>query len=230
MADDEGGQEITVGRIRRRPAGEYESVEVETDRGPVRMRYYPAPGAARAVVFIGGVGGDWDSPGRDELYPRLCRELQEEGLAALRVHYRQPTDLEESVLDVLTSLHFLGQEGVRRFGIVGHSFGGAVAAQAAANHPGARALVTLATQAQGLEAVTSLPPGCASLFVHGTGDSVLPPTCSQYGYRNAREPRFLRIFEGANHCLDEVADELRPELFTWLRNELGGAGVQPTAR
>ena len=213
--------EITLGEIRRGdPVQGYEPVVVASSRGEMHFRYYPVAGAGRAAVFVGGTGGGWDSPGRGELYPRLCSELNEAGIAALRVCYRRPGELEESVLDVMAGLHFLGMQGVTRHAVVGHSFGGAVAAQAAANTDDVRALVTIATQSQALDAVRALPEDCASLFIHGADDPILPPSCSKYGYNLAREPRYLRIFGGAGHCLDEVADDLRQELREWLLGEL----------
>lgn len=229
MSPADDGLDISLREIRR---GEhetnYELVRACTNRGEVQMRYYPVEGATRGCVFVGGIGGGWDSPGRGELYPRLCEELSRRGIAALRVRFRFPTRLEESVLDVLVGLHFLGQQGVERFGLVGHSFGGAVVAQAAANTDGARAVVTLATQSYGADAVASLPRDCAVLCIHGTDDEVLPPECSQQVYQLAREPKYLRVLSGARHNLDEVADDLRRELGDWLELELTEA--DPRAR
>lgn len=225
MTDVSGDSlEIAVRAIHAEPgAGAYQAIRVETDRGDIALRYRPARDAGTAVICLGGAAGGWDSPGAGKLYPQLCQELPERGVGVLRVRYRQPASLEESVLDVLAGAHFLATRGVERLALVGHALGGAVAAQAAANLENVRALVTLATQAQGLEALASVPEECACLFIHGEDDAVLPPSCSRYGYDLAPEPRYLRIFGGAGHDLDEVAESLRRELREWLLAELAEA-------
>lgn len=218
--------DIDIHDIRIHPVeDEYVPVTIVTDRGEVQVRYYPVPRAEQAVVCV---GGDWDSPGAGQLYPRLCRDMQAAGIAALRVCCRrpafQPTFLpafqEDAVLDVLAGLHILAGEGMRRFAIVGHSHIAPVAALAATRAPGARGLVTIGSQAHGLEAVGNLPAGCASLFIHGAADGVLPPSCSRYGYDLAPAPRLLRLFEDAGHDLDEVADALHLEVRRWLLTTL----------
>jgi len=89
----------------------YREVTLSTTRGDVECRYYPAGDAQKAVVFVGGIGGDFDTPARG-LYPLLCGELAREGIAALRVRFRHPTVLEEATLDVLAGLTFLDGEGI----------------------------------------------------------------------------------------------------------------------
>lgn len=114
-------------------------------RGVVEYRSYPVPGAASAVVWIGGVGGDLDTPARG-FYPKLCGELRADEIASLRVQFRHPTGLDESTHDTLAGIGYLVHEGFLAFGIVGHSFGGAVAIQAAALFEAVRTVVTLATR------------------------------------------------------------------------------------
>ena len=204
---------------------EYVPVTIVTDRGEIQVRYYPVPRATEAVVCL---CGEWDSPGAGQLYPRLCRDMQAAGMAAMRVSCGRsaflpnflPAFQEEAVLDVLASLHILAGEGMRRFAILGHSHLAPVAALAAGRAPGARALVAIGSQAHGLEAVSALPAGCASMFIHGADDDVLLPSCSRYGYDLAHAPRILRLFEGAGHDLDEVADALHLEVRRWLLKTL----------
>ena len=71
-------------------------------RGPVACRWYAAHGKGTAVIWVGGVGGGWDSPAKD-VCPRLAVRLQEDGIGSLRVRFRNPTDLEEAVHDVSTA-------------------------------------------------------------------------------------------------------------------------------
>jgi hypothetical protein len=69
----------------------------------VECRYYYAEGAKKAVILVGGIGGGWDTPARG-LYPQLCQKLvNNETIRSLRVQYRYPRDLDESITDVIAS-------------------------------------------------------------------------------------------------------------------------------
>ncbi|HSV14289.1 MAG TPA: hypothetical protein VLI90_08515, partial [Tepidisphaeraceae bacterium] len=127
----------------------FEPITQDTTRGPVEMRYYPVAGARRAAIFVGGTGGGFDTPVKGWLYPRLCTELQGDGIAGLRVRYRYASELEECVLDVLAGISFLEADHVTSIALVGHSFGGAVVIQAAALSPSVRTCVALSTQTFG---------------------------------------------------------------------------------
>lgn len=191
---------------------DYIPVTMHTSRGEIACRYYDvtdtAPDAQSAVIWVGGVGGGFDSPAQD-LYPRLCKAFQARGVASLRVQYRSPTELEECVLDVLAGLGMLESEGFEALALVGHSLGGAVVIQAGTGSEAVRAVVTLATQSYGAaDVVAELPEDCALLLVHGTADTVLPPQSSEYVYSLAHAPRKLVLYEDAGHGLDEVADEV----------------------
>lgn len=195
------------------------TVELHTARGPVELRSSDAPGATAGVVWVGGVGGGFDSPARG-LYPAVASALVGERVASVRVRFRHPGDLEESVHDCLAGLWYLRQRGATRLAAVGHSFGGAVVVRAAAADPSVRTIITLATQSYGADAVVELTDRCSLLAVHGGRDDVLPDTCS----RRLRESHggFARllIFDDAGHVLDEVADEVREVVSAWLFEEL----------
>jgi dienelactone hydrolase len=171
------------------------------------------------VLWVGGIGGGWDTPAK-HLYPRLAERLQQNGIGSLRIRFRNPSDLEEAVHDVLTGLGYLEQEGVERVGLVGHSFGGAVVIEAAATTPRSRAVVTLATQSYGTDRVGELNSDCALLLIHGTRDSVLAPANSQYVHRLAHEPKRLQLYGGAAHGLDEAAEEVEGLVHAWLVTHL----------
>lgn len=190
-------------------------VTLATERGDIRCRVYDSPRAERGIVWVGGVGGGWDSPARS-LYTRLALDLAGEDMASIRVRYRHPTDLAESVYDVLAGLRYLETQGVRRFGLVGHSFGGAVVIQAAAKVPAVKAVATLATQGYGAGPAATLGPRAALLLIHGKDDEVLPCESSEYVHRMAREPKRIVLFSGARHLLDEVADRVHREVRDWL--------------
>lgn len=202
--------------------GNYLPVNLETSRGTVRARHYPAPGSPWGVVFVGGAGGGWDTPGRGQLYPQLCAELPAEGITTLRVRYRKPAHLEESVLDVLAGIYYLGTTGVGGVALVGHSFGGAVVIQAAATAPDVRSVVALSTQTLGAEPAAELGPRCSLLLVHGTADEILPAVCSETVYEVAQEPKRLELLPGVRHGLDEAAPQVHALVKTWLLEEVTG--------
>lgn len=194
----------------------FRAVTLRTGRGPLSVRHYPAAGARSAVVYVGGVGGGWDTPANG-LYPRLCAELAGEGIAGVRVRFRDPTVLHEAAADVLAAARWLREsEGIAALGLVGHSFGGAVAIRAAAALEEARTVVTLATQANGADAVSSLGPRCSILLLHGTADEVLAAANSQRVHAAARERRELILYPAARHGLDEVAGDVHADVREWL--------------
>ena len=206
-------------RTSSRPSKEPRLLALATPRGPVECRYYAVADATASAVFVGGVGGGWDTPARG-LYPGLADELRADGIASLRVRFRNPVDFDEAVFDVRSGLAFLAREGVDRVALVGHSFGGAVVVRAAARTESVRTVVTLSTQSYGADAVRDLAPGASVLLVHGTEDDVLPAQSSQYVHAMAREPKRLVLYEGARHGLDEVAHAVRRLVRDWIVVEL----------
>lgn len=197
----------------------YIPVKLSTDRGEIEARYYNSDQPGRVVIFVGGIGGDFDTPAKG-LYPRLCRDLLHEGISSLRVAFRHPTVLEESVLDVLVALKFLEQKGIKTAGLVGHSFGGAVVLRAAVISDIVQTVVTIATQCHGAEAASKLKPECSLLLIHGLDDPVLSPYCSSMAYDLAHGPKRLSIYEGAGHGLDESAEEVHKEVLDWITKAL----------
>ncbi len=208
-------QEAEVGR----QEDGYHQVKMITSRGAISCRYYQANGAKKAAIWVGGVGGGWDTPARG-LYPLLCDHLLKEGIASLRVRYRYPTVLEEAVLDVLAGISYLQDEGIQEIALIGHSFGGAVVIQAAAQAPDVRTVVTLATQSYGADPVAELATRCSLLLLHGTSDRVLPPSSSKYVYQRALEPKRLILYPNADHGLDEAADEVYEVVWDWVVEQL----------
>jgi pimeloyl-ACP methyl ester carboxylesterase len=189
--------------------------------GGVDCRYYHTAGASKAVIWVGGVGGGWDTPARG-LYPLLSQKLIRKEINSLRVRFRYPTDLYESVLDVIEGIHFLEQQGIKSVGLVGHSFGGAVVIQAAAAAEASSSsdsvwtIVTLSTQSYGTEGVSRLKKGSSILLIHGTDDKVLPPYCSSNVYNLANDPKEIIFYKGATHGLDEAAEEVHQKVHDWL--------------
>lgn len=197
---------------------DYRDLCLTTTPGPVIIRYYEVPRAEAAAVMVGGVGGDFDTPAH-ELYPKLARALQQEGIAGLRVQFRDPVDLDDSTHDVLAGIEFLKGNGVDRIALVGHSFGGAVIIQAGLRSQSVATVVALATQGFGTDGVEDLTPR-SILFIHGYDDEVLPPVCSIDAHSRAEEPKELKLIPGARHRLDEASGEVYATVHEWLTREL----------
>jgi pimeloyl-ACP methyl ester carboxylesterase len=203
-----------TGLAPRRGSAQPGSFILQTRSGPVEMRYGHAPGE-RAVAFVGGAGGGFDSPARD-LYGRLAAALPGEGIASLRLRFRRPTDLEASVADLSAGVAELERRGKTRIGLIGHSFGGAVVIHAAAAARSVRAVIALATQSYGAQPVQTLGPRCSVLLIHGTADRVLPPEVSRTVYEMAAEPKRLVLIDGAGHGLQEASEEVEQLVRAWL--------------
>lgn len=185
----------------------------------VSCRYYQADKPKAAVVMVGGVGGGFDTPAK-QLYPKLASTLAQEGISGLRIQFRHPTDLGEATQDVLLGIQFLESEGIIRLGLVGHSLGGAVIIQAAAQSKSVKTVVTLATQGFGADDVTKLPADTSILLIHGADDHILPPAASAYVYTLAHEPKRIEILPENGHMLDEGADQVFHLVHDWLIAEL----------
>lgn len=189
----------------------------------VEGRWYAAPGARAAAVLFGGIGGGFDTPA-GSLYLRLGRHLPTDAIAVLRVRFRRPGDLRACVEDVLAGMDWLAGRGLERLGLVGHSFGGAVAIAAGSRRPAVtRAVVTLSTQGAGTDGIARLRD-VPVLIVHGRQDEVLPPTCSVALFQQAGPRSRLHFLPEAGHVLDEAADEVFRLVQAWLVGHLAEAG------
>lgn len=196
----------------------YTALALHTERGVVEAQLYDAPGATSAVAMVGGAGGGFDTPALG-LYPRLGEELPREGIAALRVRYRHPTEVPESTHDLLAGMHLLAERGIERIALVGHSLGGAVVIVVGAASPEVTTVVTLATQSYATDPVADLSPR-PLLLIHGTEDWVLPARISERVFQRARKPKELRLFEEAGHMLDEVAEDVHQLVRGWVIENL----------
>jgi pimeloyl-ACP methyl ester carboxylesterase len=210
---------------------DYTPIKLVTSRGGsggsggLDCRYYHTVGASKAVIWVGGVGGGWDTPARG-LYPILSQKLIKKQINSLRVRFRYPTDRYESVLDVIEGIHFLEKQGIESVGLVGHSFGGAVVIQAAAASSDlVWTVVTLSTQSYGAEGVSRLKRASSILLIHGTDDKVLPPYCSSNVYNLANDPKEIIFYKGATHGLDEAAEQVHQMVHDWLVKHLKTAGL-----
>jgi dienelactone hydrolase len=187
-------------------------LDMMTPHGKVRGLYHPVEGATGALVMVSGATGGVAGP--SGVYPALAGQLQAVGIAALRLDYREPENMNECVYDLDVGLEELRRRGVERFGLLGWSFGGAVVISSAVAHSDVLGVATLASQTAGTSAVSRLAPR-SLLLLHGTADQVLPDWCSRYLYEEAGEPKRLILCEGDGHEFSRSHAEVVQTLLDW---------------
>lgn len=190
-------------------------VEVYTMEGLLTLLWHGDPGATDVVLTCGGGMGGLLGPARG-IYHDLGEYLwHEAGIATIRVGYRRPNHLPRCVHDVAATADLATRSGGRRFVVLGHSFGGAVAIQAGtvlAEH--CMGVMTFATQSAGCENASQLRAPLA--LVHGDADEILPASTSQVVAALAGQGD-LTILEGEGHLLTGVAESLRVATAAWIR-------------
>ncbi len=213
--DLEIGIEGVAGR--ERPDGALDAI-IKTSRGEITGVLHPCEGESGAAIYVGGALGGLDGPA-SKIYVRLAEALAapeaEAGLTSLRLHYREPGEFEECVLDVVAGLSFLKGLGAQRVALVGHSFGAAVVIKAGELSEAVAGVAALSSQLYGTRSVDRLSPK-ALLLVHGTADGILDCAASKDIYERALEPKRLVLYEGVDHGLGSCAEELFELLRAWL--------------
>lgn len=208
--------ETTIVDVKTKPEDSFELVCIETSRGRVECKYYKAGKADKGIILIGGAGGDFQTPA-DNLYPHLGEYLKGKGVSSLNVKFRKTGDLSESIIDILVGLEFLKSENIKIFGLIGYSFGGAVAVQAALNEIDVKTIVLISTQTSGLSPISFLPKETSVFIIHSEEDEIIPPELAVQVYEQAHEPKRIEIFDTkASHNLNEVADEIYEEVRDWI--------------
>lgn len=187
--------------------------EIRTPAGLLSLLWHHAD-SPNVVVTCSGARGGLLGPARG-LYHELGERLARSGLAeVIRIGWRQANHLSLCTDDVLTTLALAARGGARNAAIIGHSFGGAPAIQAALATPGlVRGVATLATQSTGCELAHQL--GDVDLLcIHGGADAVVPIRASEMVARTGGGR--LVIIDGAGHSLEECVVEVRGLLDQWL--------------
>jgi pimeloyl-ACP methyl ester carboxylesterase len=195
-------------------------IEVYTMQRMLKLLWFGNPAASEVVVMMAGAMGGFSGPAR-ALYLEFADRQVARGRGAIIVDYRKPGDLDRSLLDVAATVDWSMREGGRRFAMVGHSFGGAVAVQAGAmlsEH--CAGVVTLSTQSAGCQIASELG-GIPLLLLHGDRDEVLTPDNSAMVRMMAGYGDF-RIIEGAGHGLETARDELLDLLDEWITERFSG--------
>ena len=198
---------------------DYIPIKLITDKGEISCRFYKVDSNNLGVIWVGGVGGDWDSPA-EGLYPDLSQKLKENDISSLRIRYRYPHDINESAYDVLAGIRFLEDMGTSKIALVGHSLGGAVIIKAATLSNSVKTVVTLSTQSYGADSVSSISQDASILLIHGSADSVLPSSCSKQVYSKAHDPKEIIILTGNEHCLDESSEKVHQIVYDWIVSKL----------
>ena len=205
------------------------AVRIASPAGPLDARWHPPSGplaAARgAILCVGGFDGGFDGPANG-IYADLAAELPPLKIGVLRLDFRiktSPGPIEAGTEDVLAGLAWLGELGIRRVALIGHSYGGAIVIRAAARSALAVGAAALATQTAGIEIgdLERLPPR-PLLLVHGAADWRLPPRLSEWVYAQASEPKALHILPEATHSLRQRRDVVWGILTEWVGEVLRG--------
>jgi hypothetical protein len=189
-------------------------VEVYTLEGLLTLLWHGDPAAENVVLMCGGAMGGVLGPAHG-VYHWLGEHFAQYGIGTIRVGYRRPNHLPKCVHDLVAAADLANRFGARRFVTVGHSFGGAVALQAAlvlGEH--CRGVVTLSTQSAGCEEVGELT-GTPILLFHGERDELLPPETSAVVQMLAGHGEIVYL-PGTGHLLSETADDVRERLTTWI--------------
>lgn len=215
--------DVEVGLI---PEDFHQSLKIFTNRGDIDSRYYHAYGATAGIVFVGDMGEGYQSPAHN-VYDRLAIDFTLRRVSSLHLQYRQggrqkgsSDTMVESILDTIAGVTFLQSIGIEKIAVVGHSFGGVIAIQAATICDPVVTVIAIAPESYGSEAVADLAPRCSLLLLHGTADTISDPANSLDIHEMAQQPKQIIVYDGAKHDLNTVADGVYKKLHTWILTEL----------
>lgn len=191
------------------------------------------------VETIGGViemGG-----GAMEHGAFVCEALAAAGVAALRFAFRvrpaggKTVDAMAGLADAAAALRVLRAHPAipQRIGLVGHSFGGVIAALAAGQESQLSAVALLAAPAERPQLGSLSPPTELSrtrapvLLVYGSADERVPLSDGErYAavLSQARVSHRLIVIEGSDHLFSEPAHraQMLDALAGWMRSSLTG--------
>lgn len=181
-------------------------------------RLFDAGSTKSGAIFVGRSADHFDSPANG-LYARLGLDMARSGITCLWVRYRKSCDPSISAEALRSAIFALTGRGIARIGLVGHAQAGADVLRVAEIAREVRAVVTLAMQTHETDSIadrSSRP----LLLVHGTADEAAAPSVSIEMFRLAREPKELRLIDGAGHALDESPGTVHLLVRSWLERWL----------
>jgi alpha/beta superfamily hydrolase len=189
-------------------------VEIYSMEGLLTLLWHGPAEAKSVVLMCGGAMGGLLGPAGG-LYHDLGESLAAQGIGTIRVGYRRPNDLGACVMDVGAAADVANRHAAERFIVIGHSFGGAVAINAAiALRRRTVGVVTLSTQSAGCENASALGEIPLLLF-HGDLDELLPLTASEMVQALAGTGELV-VLEGSGHLLARAGEVLRQRLGSWI--------------
>ena len=191
-----------------------EGLKFHTNRGEFSGIIHRAEEATGAVIWVCGARGGFVGPGPGS-YANLSEKLVDQGITSLRLDYRFPNDLLECVLDLLSGVNYLKEDGYGPVVVAGHSFGGAVVIAAGANSSHIKGVISLSPQTHGAGMAGQLAPR-KLLVAHGKADTRLPYSCALQIHEWAKDPKELVLFEDAEHRLEECREDLETLLAAWI--------------
>lgn len=179
------------------------------------------------------------------MYIGLSQLLPLEDIATCKVLYSQVGSVSQGVSDVKAAIEWCLQRRWAPIILIGWSMGSAVIVEAAAPFkdaqvtlnegtarervvPAIRGIVTLAGDAAGAGGLRGFRPNhTAFLFVHGSADSCVPPSCAAELRRLVPEGSNVTVVElpNDNHGLPSVM----PVLTEWIRRIVGVESEEPTS-
>jgi len=202
-------------------------------------------GDERCVIGAHGLQSSKES----EKMKMLGEALSSEGMSFFRFDFRgcgesegdeSKSTLSERVSDLLAVMqHLKEEEGMKKFALVGSSFGGSISLVVASFHP-VEALVTLATpirfQSERIEGFNELYREDLRRYnllrvassvsrihvIHGRKDEVVPVEDALLLYEASREPKKLTIMENGDHRFSKPVDREKVISLSveWLRKFL----------
>ena len=188
-------------------------VLITTSRGEIRGMLHPCRDQPSGAIYVGGANGGFQGPAND-IYGRLADRLRPQ-VTGLRLHYRQPGEFEECVLDVLAGVSLLrGLGATGGVALVGHSFGGAVVIKAGELSQQVAGVAALSSQLHGTRTVEHLEKPL--LLVHGMKDGILDHAASEDIHARAAEPKRLVLYAESDHSLQQNAADLEELLAEWI--------------
>ena len=216
--DDDRDLELAIRNVAAHPEEDGNlRVLLDTTRGEIRAILHPCAAGPGAAIYVGGARGGFEGPA--DIYGRLANRLRPV-MSGLRLHYRQPGEFTECVLDVMAGVSFLRGVGAGDIALVGHSFGGAVVIKAGELASQVTGVAALSPQTYGTRTVERL--GKPLLLVHGMRDGILDHAASEDIHTRALEPKRLVLYAEADHSLKQNAADLEELLAEWLPSVVGG--------